>query len=324
MSLNNTTDCRLLSAEEALDYGYTLTETLIIVAVLPAISVIGILLNSAFLFTLYRVKDMKTDTNIYLANLAIVDGLVLIIVPAEILKDYLYSPVIQLDVTFFERHHLCGILFLLVPFFTFTSSFFISLVALERYTAICRPAIHRQSNSKSRTFKLSLMSWIASFVIVACHNGSFSNDDVCMVLPSAPNVAISLKTCQPSDLAYLSIIMIDVCLFLLAFVGNCTLYICIVRRLNKRKGRNTSRERNHVARMLAINACVFFICLSPMTIAELIYLGMEYFGLEVDVGLLNWIALTTVAVNSAINPVIYNVFNPDYRKAFRRAFTCIK
>ena len=117
--------------------------------------------------------------------------------------------------------------------------------------------------------------------------------------------------------------MIDVCQFLLACPGNFTLYICIMRRLNKRKGKLASQERNHVAKMLGINACVFFICLVPIAVNNLMFLF--HVGQIVDtfaVDTLQWIALSTVSLNSAVNPLIYNAFNLNYRKAFRKAFTC--
>ena len=112
MSSNNTSICRYLSAEEAEHYVYTTADTILIVAVLPAISIIGIL-------------DMKTTTNIYIENLAVGDEMLLTIY---------------------------------ISLFSFASVFFVSLVALERYMAICRQAIHRQTNNRARAVRLSLVS----------------------------------------------------------------------------------------------------------------------------------------------------------------------
>ena len=160
--------------------------------------------------------------------------------------------------------------------------FIISLVALERYMAICRPAIHRQTNSRTRAMRLSLLSWIISLAIVACYTGAFSMLEVCIVFPAAPNVSIPFQICVFSDLAYRVITLIEISQFLLGCIGNCTLYVCIVRRLNKRKGRNTSRERNHVAKMLTINACVFFVCLAPVELTEFVNADFDIFGLVPD------------------------------------------
>ena len=105
MSSNNTSICRYLSAEEAEHYAYTTADTILIVAVLPAISIIGILLNSTFLFTLYRVKDMRTTTNIYLANLAVADEMLLVIRLARYIGTYLYSSIDYVVTPFTNRWH---------------------------------------------------------------------------------------------------------------------------------------------------------------------------------------------------------------------------
>ena len=317
MSLNNTA-CYYLSTEEAEAFVYSTTETVLITVFLPVVSAIGILLNAAFLFTVYRVEDMRTTTNIYLANLAVADEMLLVIRLANYLGRYLYLP-IRYSVTPFTNRFICGTPLLLIFLFSFASVFFISLVAFERYMAICRPSIHRQTNSRTRAFRLSLMSWIASLVIVACHSGSFSISKYCFIFPTAPKVLMHILISFRSELSFQSMTIIDSCQFLLACIGNCSLYVCIVRRLNRRQARNTSRERNYVAKMLAINACVFFICMAPIQITNLVDLHFEIFGSTGD--FLGWIAVVTASLNSTINPLIYNVVNPDYRKAFRRAFT---
>ena len=99
--------------------------------------------------------------------------------------------------------------------FHIATVFFISLVAFERYMAICRPAIHRQTNSRTRAFRLLLMSWIASFVTVACYSGAFSVNMVCIAWPDdALNlVPIYFRTCKGSDLAKYSLVIIDVGFF---------------------------------------------------------------------------------------------------------------
>ena len=327
LSLNNTAFCYFLngslSTDEARPFIYTAAETVLITVFLPVVSVIGILLNSAFLFTLYRVEDMRTTTNIYLANLAVADVMLLAIRLANYLGTYLYSNV-DYRVTPFTNRFVCGIPLLLLYLFHFACVFFISLVAFERYNAICRPTIHRQTNSRTRAVRLSLMSWAASLVIVACHSWTFRIEEVCVdiLLPKAPNVSIRFWTCRYTECAHVSITIIDVCQFLLASVGNCTLYIFIVRRLNQRTGRNTPRERNHVAKMLAINACVFFICLAPLHAFNLVELVVRYaYGFGPIADALRAVAFVTAAINSAVNPLIYNAFNPRYREAFRRAFT---
>ena len=88
-------------------------------------------------------------------------------------------------------------------------------------------------------------------------------------------------------------------------------------QLNQRKGRLASQERNHVAKMLAINTCVFFICLAPIQISNLVY---RFSNITLP-GTVVWILFIIGSFNSAVNPLIYNTFNAQYREALYRAFT---
>ena len=326
VSLNDTTDCSYFIEEPPIEepqpYDDDNSAENFIRHIEITCVIVGILINSAFIFTLYRVQDtMRTTTNIYLANLAVADCL---LSTSQLIV--FWTPI--------TNRFSCGIPPLLFYMFSFVSVFFISLVALERYMAICKPALHRQTNSRTRAFRLSLTAWIASFVIVACHGGSISIDEVCIAMPKAPGFSIHLSVCQIQDWAYVSINMIDSCQFVLAFVGNCELYMCIVRRLHQRKCNEQRRihERNHVAKMLAINACVFFILSTPIQILNLIKLTFHFANLnnnqlktsELGMSILRRIAKIAFILNSAVNPLIYSAFNSDYRKAFRRAFTCTK
>ena len=248
---------------------------------------------------------MRT-TNIYLANLAVADVILPVIQLADYLGTYLYSPTcINFYVKPFTNRIICDIPTLLAYIFSFASVFFISLIALERYMAICygRPAIHRQTNS--RACCQTVTGFMDSFI---CYRGISQWElQYCIILPTALNAAIHFRTCSLNYRGFMSIIVIDVCQFLVACIGNITLYICIVRRLNKRKGRLASQERNHVAKMLEINACVFFICLVPFAVTNLIILFNLLFGLEVDtvaLDMLNSIALITISLNSSVNPLI--------------------
>ena len=92
--------------------------------------------------------------------------------------------------------------------------------------------------------------------------------------------------------------IIDVFQFSLACICNCTLYTCIVRRLNKRNGRNQSRERNHVAKMIVINLCVFFICLVPIQLLNLAHFALDILGLLADS--FGWIAVVAASLNSTV------------------------
>ena len=330
-SENESIFCKNLTVEESLEYTYTDVEFILILICIPVICILGLLLNTAYLFVLYRVRDMRTTTNVYLGNLAVADSFLLFVRLIRYVGTYFYSPVDILSITPFDNYITCGFPLLLINFFNFVSVFFILLVALERYNAICRPLAHRRVKSKRRTLKLCLFAWILPFAFVSCHTGSFDLQKVCLILPASSS-SIHVKVCRLREWVDISLTVFDQSQFFAAFIMNCTMYIFIVRKLSRQSiethSNESARERNHVAKMLIINASVFFVSLMPMQVVQFCvqidrfsYINLHRFLQSSFL----WIAILTSVINSAVNPLIYGVSNPNYRKAFRDAlfFPCL-
>ena len=320
------TFCMNLTIEKSFEY--IEIEYIVILVCFPLICIPGLLLNLSYLFVLYRVRDMRTTTNVYLGNLAVADSFLLLIRLVRHVGIYLYSSVDILNLTPFNNSVSCGLYKLLRQFLHHVSMFFISLVAFERYKSICRPFTHRRIKSKRRTMRQTLLAWILPFIFIICHTGSFDLQKHCLILPSLSS-PITLKVCSWKRVASISTKFFSQCHFWTALIGNCTMYIAIVRKLSgqnsdKHSNKNT-RERNHVAKMLIINACVFFICLLPMQIITLgtlfhIFNNVNYYQLVRTPNLWLWIAILTSLMNAAVNPLIYGASNPSYRKAFQETF----
>ena len=187
------------------------------------------------------------------------------------------------------------------------------------------PYRHRV-RSRLRSVKLAIIGWTLPLIFVSCHIGSFDLRNMCLVLPTS-SIPIHFKLCIWRRWVNISIVSVVSCQFWLAFTGNCTMYVAIVNKLNKqyREMQSTrAKERNHVAKMLIINACVFFICMIPLQIYNVFLI----FDMFVDFEILKllpssfiWVGTVTALINSAVNPLIYGVTNPSYRKAFKEAFS---
>ena len=317
---------------------YTMTDKVMITIILPGIIVLGLFTNFAFLFTLVKVREMRTITNFYLANLAFADLMFVIVVGVKNIYKYIWSPDVQRGDPW---KTVAGCSAINVATYTsyFASIWLITLVSIERFLAICYPLKHRMINTKSRTVKVVLATWVTAISFTAIVAPRYTNHQTyCIIwpekwqnrLPTALNFCNSIKW-QFFDIASI----FQFVPFILALFGNSLLYGLIIRRLSQREVSDKSgsksqaeRVRNMVARMLVINGIAFFLCLSPFQFYNMYYFvrrncsgNCKVFD-DRNMYILGWFGRCSSALNSAINPIIYGAINARYRQAFRKALLC--
>ena len=81
------------------------------------------------------------------------------------------------------------------------------------------------------------------------------------------------------------------------------------------------RPRNQIALMLILNGIIFFLCLSPSLFFDL-WAGFRFIGAG-EMRYILWLGRVTMLLISAISPILYNVSNERYRKAFAETFGSI-
>ena len=143
------------------------------------------------MFIIARDKKMRTVTNFYLANRGVADVLLLL------------SPaVIHAEVATSSLSCMVAIGFLYVTFFA--STMFVTLIAVERYLAICHPIKHRLMNSKRRSVTLTTLLWLFVAILTALIIPAYSKTDkTCIIWPSRPiyeNYPNVLFSCGEADI----------------------------------------------------------------------------------------------------------------------------
>ena len=89
----NGTFCLNLTVEKSPEVIYTDVDFIPILVLNSVICILGFLLNSSYLFVLYRVRDMRTTTNVYLGHLAVADSSFLLVKLVHNVEIYFYTPV---------------------------------------------------------------------------------------------------------------------------------------------------------------------------------------------------------------------------------------
>ena len=126
--------------------------------------------------------------------------------------------------------------------------------------------------------------------------------------------------------------------FTLAMIVTVILYVLIINKLSKRvsqfdqgnqQGRQISKVRDNVAKLLIVNGIVFFHAYIPFYVNRfnrgLLALSGNRVGYQMAPsthGVVDWFTVCLLTMNSFINPVIYNLTNQRYRRAFIYVFTC--
>ena len=340
-------DCDfVLSSEDAIPYFFTAYKKLFILLLVPTVVAFGWFGNAAHLFVVYRVQDMRTITNFYLSNLAVSDAMFLSNAAFQYIWTYFAQP-IDFSSSPFPKGYMCALNGLVLYFCYFASVFLIILVTFERYLAICHPLTHRLVKGKSWTARMTAIAWLISLVMACFCLDVHETEKICIDWPDSDQYNgmashfIACKFNTNCSWCYQTLAILDFSQFALAIIVSIFMYWRIINTLTTRSDRFKSkhdsdkqttsmmfRARNQVARMLILNGIIFFFCLAPFEVMNLDLFCYWWAGYRIFDAVKKryvfWIGCIAVLLNSAINPILYNVSNERYRNAFAEAFGCMR
>ncbi|XP_038055067.1 thyrotropin-releasing hormone receptor-like [Patiria miniata] len=332
-SLNYTDD-----VESARKILYTAEDAVIVPILMSVIVGLGLLTNSIFLLVVIRVHHMRTATNHYLVQIALADIIYLIFGAGEKVVRFAVSPV-NVDMKWMGTAG-CLLVPLLRSLAYFAVLFFMAFVTREKYLAICKPLKYRAINGGQRVWT-TLTAWGAALLIAAslapC-SSVFS--PYCITWPSAwiPSDLPSLAAqCRPVSewLNTYNDVMQTFPFFLVMFL-TLSMHICIIKTLRVQvaaqtedlQGPITARKmqtRRQVTRMLVLNGILFFSLLAPFECCSIASSTRMYTTHQLltsdQFSLLLQIARTLAYLQAAINPLVYYLLHPRYRKACVETFS---
>lgn len=288
------------------------------------IMLLGVVGNVMVPIVIVKTKDMRNSTNIFLTNLSIADLLVLLVCTPTVLVEVNTRPE-----TWVLGHEMCKA----VPFVELTvahaSVLTILAISFERYYAICEPLKAGYVCTKARAILICVLAWgiaalftspilwVAEYKLVEYIDGSS--------VPVCLTQAIGVTTVG----FFLMTISV---FFVVPFLMLVVLYGIIARNLISNQGpmlraRPTKPElslkaRKQVVLMLGAVVLSFFVCLLPFRVLTLwIILSTEQ-TLH-DIGLARYYSLLyfcriMLYLNSAMNPILYNLMSTKFRKGFAR------
>ncbi|XP_065144803.1 thyrotropin-releasing hormone receptor b [Paramisgurnus dabryanus] len=308
--------------------------SVLIVFLICALGIIG---NVMVILVVLTTKHMRTPTNGYLVSLAVADLMVLISAGLPSIADSLFGSWIFghlgcLSITYFQYLGINA------------SSCSITAFTIERYIAICHPIKAQFLCTLSRAKKIILGVWV--FTSLYCVMWFYLTDIQQVVYKDVTIVTCAYKV---SRNLYLPIYFFDFGIFFVLPLTLATILYGLIARIlflnplpsdlkedknghknfcmtKKNKMKNSSRcssktaaSRRQVTKMLAVVVILFAVLWMPYRTLVVVNSFLQEAYLDI------WFLLfcrTCVYLNSAINPLIYNVMSQKFRAAFRRLCRC--
>nr|XP_018915580.1 PREDICTED: thyrotropin-releasing hormone receptor-like isoform X2 [Bemisia tabaci] len=311
---------------------YIRTTSMVLCIIILGIGVVG---NIMVPIVILKTKDMRNSTNIFLTNLSIADLMVLLVCTPTVLVEVNSKPE-----TWVLGEEMCKA----VPFVELTvahaSVLTILAISFERYYAICEPLKAGYVCTKTRALIICLLAWALAalftspILLIMEYRFEEYIDDTMVPVCWASAESLLRK------LYYLATISL---FFILPFCVLLVVYTVIARHLMAPPTsasapgppgapQDTSsynhRARRQVVLMLATVVLSFFVCLLPFRVVTLWVL----FGPDVRdksgrplsyYGVLHFSRLM-LYLNSAVNPILYNLMSSKFRYGFRKLCCCLR
>ncbi|NWW72274.1 TRFR protein, partial [Climacteris rufus] len=295
---------------------------------------VGIAGNAMVVLVVLRTRHMVTPTNCYLVSLAVADLIVLLAAGlpniSEVVASWVYGYAGCLCITYLQY---LGINI---------SAWSIAAFTVERYIAICHAIKAQLLCTVSRAKRIIASLWL--FTSLYCLMWFFLVDTTQVTFSDGAQVSCGYRV---SRSLYMPIYFLDFAVFYVIPLGLATvLYSLIARilfvsplpatpqhsclgsvhqgsslKLSCRGSKGPLGSRRQVTKMLAVVVALFALLWLP-------YRTLVVVNSFVDPPYLNtWFLLfcrLCIYLNSAINPIIYNLMSQKFRAAFRKLYKCEK
>ncbi|XP_017562491.1 trace amine-associated receptor 13c-like [Pygocentrus nattereri] len=309
MELNQTDPCLQFSCpERSVSPVYVLLCVCAAAAVL--LTVCG---NLLIIISVCHFKQLHTPTNMLILSLAASDFLVgVFVMPFHLSRltesCWIFGPAI------------C-VFFVLISFFVTSISIYnVALIAVDRYFAISNPFLYAENITAGKACVVILCNW---FVLLS-YNSSllyFNGNAIGLILCPDQCLVVLNEVWSLVDLLVVFVLPCSVIIifYLLIFII-AKKHASAIRELNLQSNahgsKNTAdsmKSERKAAKVLSILVAVFLACLFPYFVNTLVSNAVETASFH------NLVIL--LYLNSTINPVIYALFYPWFRRCTKVILT---
>ncbi|CAH3030596.1 unnamed protein product [Porites evermanni] len=270
------------------------------------ISIVGTIGNTLVILA-YRNPRMRSVTNLFIANLAVADLTVCLInTPVAVI----YSTLKRWPFGLF----LCKLINYIQGITVFASVGTLMAIAADRYRAIVHPLLPRIRKRHAITIIVAI--WIvASIFPFPLFFYQKLDDRSIFCSEEWPSV----------EAQKIYTVFVAVALYVIPLTVISLLYFLICHNLNSSQAttqEGATRARKSVIRMLVIVVVLFLVCWLPFHVMTLYQNFKPESARQIVFFQVFMFSLWLMFSNSCCNPIVYAVFNRNYRREFGRLLRC--
>ncbi|XP_047674962.1 trace amine-associated receptor 6-like [Tachysurus fulvidraco] len=271
--------------------------------------------NLLVIISVLHFKQLHTPTNMLLLSLAVSDFLVgALVMPAMLIW--------TIESCWIFGRDFCICFWMIFSFLIISSIYNITLIAVDRYLALSNPFLYMNRVSVRITAVVIIFDWCVMLIYILAFmyfNGNFTISVMC---PGECYCFLN-ENWAVFDLIYSFIFPLSVIIILYTRVFMIAKkHATAIRELNNHTRPKTQKITSHsmkserkAAKVLCILVSVFLVCLLPYYIYSLLGYAI---GIQTEIFQK---ILIIHCLNSTINPVIYALFYPWFRRCVKITVT---
>ncbi|XP_053502856.1 growth hormone secretagogue receptor a [Ictalurus furcatus] len=283
----------------------------------------GVAGNLTTIMVVFKYKEMRTTTNLYLSSMAFSDLLIFLCLPLDLYRMWRYRP-------WTLGNALCKLFQFVSECCTYSTILNMTALSAERYFAICFPLRAKVTVTKRRVRGLILALWTVAlcsagpvFVLVGVEheNGTdWRETSECKATEYGERTGLLS-----------AMVWVSSGFFLLPVFCLTVLYGLIGRKLWRRKRRRRDRMKSRdssnrqTIKMLAVMVFAFVLCWLPFHVGRYLFSASpEAFASPLWSLISQYCSLISFVLfylSAAINPILYNAMSKKYRNATLRLFS---